>query len=76
MLNLKKSILAYLTAQLFSCNGLGLQHLCTHLTLCVCFQDHNLGDDTVLDKISLREPDQYELPDLSAEEQAIILGVW
>uniref|UniRef100_A0A8D3CNW7 Tetratricopeptide repeat protein 27 n=1 Tax=Scophthalmus maximus TaxID=52904 RepID=A0A8D3CNW7_SCOMX len=38
-------------------------------------KDYLLGDDTVLDKISLVAPDQYELPDLSAEEQAVILGV-
>uniref|UniRef100_A0A8D3CL75 Tetratricopeptide repeat protein 27 n=1 Tax=Scophthalmus maximus TaxID=52904 RepID=A0A8D3CL75_SCOMX len=38
-------------------------------------EDYLLGDDTVLDKISLVAPDQYELPDLSAEEQAVILGV-
>lgn len=38
-------------------------------------KDYNLGDDTVLDKINLAEPDQHELPDLSAEEQAVILGV-
>ncbi|XP_070772657.1 tetratricopeptide repeat protein 27 [Enoplosus armatus] len=38
-------------------------------------KDHNLGDDTVLDEINLAEPDEYELPDLSAEEQAVILGV-
>ncbi|KAI3363427.1 hypothetical protein L3Q82_011572 [Scortum barcoo] len=38
-------------------------------------KDHGLGDDTVLDKIKLEEPDQYELPDLSAEEQAVLLGV-
>ncbi|XP_033957004.1 tetratricopeptide repeat protein 27-like [Pseudochaenichthys georgianus] len=37
-------------------------------------KDYNLGDETVLDKINLAEPDQYELPDLSAEEQAVLLG--
>ncbi|KAM6916264.1 tetratricopeptide repeat protein 27 [Xenentodon cancila] len=38
-------------------------------------KDYLLGDDTVLDQISLAEPDQYSLPDLGAEEQAVILGV-
>ncbi|XP_008305053.1 tetratricopeptide repeat protein 27 isoform X4 [Stegastes partitus] len=38
-------------------------------------KDYNLGDDTVLDNINLAEPDQYELPDLSAEEQAVVLGI-
>ncbi|XP_047459637.1 tetratricopeptide repeat protein 27 isoform X2 [Mugil cephalus] len=38
-------------------------------------KDHNLDDDTVLDKISLAEPDQYKLPDFSAAEQAVILGI-
>lgn len=60
------------------CHGLWLLHVYTHLTPCVfpCLQDYSLGDDTVLDKINLEEPDQYELPDLSAEEQAVLLGVW
>lgn len=40
------------------------------------FQDYHLDDDTVLDEVSLAEPDRYKLPDLSAEEQALILGIW
>lgn len=52
--------------------------MCTQLTprVFLFFQDYSLGDDTVLDQINLAEPDQYQLPDLSAEEQAVILGVW
>ncbi|CAJ1066465.1 tetratricopeptide repeat protein 27 [Xyrichtys novacula] len=38
-------------------------------------KDCALGDDTVLDKINLVEPDQYELPNLSGEEQSVILGL-
>ncbi|XP_068184321.1 tetratricopeptide repeat protein 27 isoform X2 [Antennarius striatus] len=38
-------------------------------------KDLSLDDDTVLDKIKLAEPDEYDLPDLSAEEQAVVLGV-
>lgn len=39
-------------------------------------QNCRLNDDTVLDNISFAEPSQAELPDLRAEEQAVILGVW
>ncbi|XP_075932796.1 tetratricopeptide repeat protein 27 isoform X2 [Anarhichas minor] len=38
-------------------------------------KDYALGDETRLDKINLAAPDQYELPDLRAEEQAVILGI-
>ncbi|XP_061601596.1 tetratricopeptide repeat protein 27 isoform X2 [Cololabis saira] len=38
-------------------------------------KDHLLGDDTVLDQIRLAEPDQYSLPELGAEEQAVVLAV-
>lgn len=38
-------------------------------------KDYSLGDETRLDKINLAEPDEYELPDLSAEDQAVILGL-
>uniref|UniRef100_A0A8C5EVR8 Tetratricopeptide repeat protein 27 n=1 Tax=Gouania willdenowi TaxID=441366 RepID=A0A8C5EVR8_GOUWI len=38
-------------------------------------KDCNLSDDTVLDSLSLAEPDEYKLPNLSAEEQAVILAV-
>ncbi|XP_068597477.1 tetratricopeptide repeat protein 27 [Brachionichthys hirsutus] len=38
-------------------------------------KDLSLDDDTMLDAIKLAEPNEYDLPDLSAEEQAVILGV-
>uniref|UniRef100_A0A672FP63 Tetratricopeptide repeat protein 27 n=1 Tax=Salarias fasciatus TaxID=181472 RepID=A0A672FP63_SALFA len=39
-------------------------------------KDCSLADDTVLDNISFADADQLELPDLSAEEQAVVLGLW
>ncbi|XP_066527125.1 tetratricopeptide repeat protein 27 isoform X2 [Hoplias malabaricus] len=38
-------------------------------------KDHQLNDDTVLNQINLAEPSEHQLPDFSAEEQALILGV-
>uniref|UniRef100_A0A8C7XEP5 Tetratricopeptide repeat domain 27 n=1 Tax=Oryzias sinensis TaxID=183150 RepID=A0A8C7XEP5_9TELE len=43
--------------------------------LAILPKDCHLQDDTVLDEINLAEPDCYKLPDLSAEEQALILGI-
>uniref|UniRef100_A0A673HF70 Tetratricopeptide repeat protein 27 n=1 Tax=Sinocyclocheilus rhinocerous TaxID=307959 RepID=A0A673HF70_9TELE len=37
-------------------------------------KDHQLSDDTVLNQVNLAEPSEYELPDLNAEEQALILA--
>ncbi|KAK2843883.1 hypothetical protein Q7C36_012098 [Tachysurus vachellii] len=38
-------------------------------------KDHHLNDDTVLNQLNLAEPSEHQLPDLSAEEQALILAV-
>lgn len=38
-------------------------------------KDCGLADDTVLDHISFEDPDQLEVPDMSAEEQAVVLGL-
>lgn len=50
---------------------------CSDFIASVSFlQDLRLNDDTVLDQINFAEPDQHDLPDLQAEEQAVMLGVW
>ncbi|XP_057200239.1 tetratricopeptide repeat protein 27 [Triplophysa rosa] len=38
-------------------------------------KDHQLSDDTVLNQINLADPSEHQLPDLTAEEQALVLAV-
>uniref|UniRef100_A0AAY5EBM0 Tetratricopeptide repeat protein 27 n=1 Tax=Electrophorus electricus TaxID=8005 RepID=A0AAY5EBM0_ELEEL len=38
-------------------------------------KDHQLNDDTLLNQMTLAEPQEHQLPQLTAEEQALVLAV-